>query len=90
MLALDVTPMSWPVGMGGLFEGIYDLVANRLMQPSGDSRGFEGKAATFSRARRSEARRDLVRTGAARLRDEAELAMGGYARSTRRPIATAT
>src|SRR3954468_6110770 len=35
MLALDVTPMSWPVGMGGLFEGIYDLNANRLMQPSG-------------------------------------------------------
>src|SRR3954463_3895298 len=26
MLALDVVPMTWPVGMGGEFEGIYDLV----------------------------------------------------------------
>src|SRR3546814_16682506 len=48
MLALDVCPMSWPVGMGGQFEGIYDLYTNRLMQPTGDSRIFEGKMSQFS------------------------------------------
>src|ERR1051325_3696595 len=37
-LALDVCPMSWPVGMGGEFEGIYDFAGNRLMQPSGPSK----------------------------------------------------
>src|SRR3546814_6697468 len=48
MLALDVSPMSWPVGMGGQFEGVYDLYTNVLRQPSGDSRMFEGKVAQFS------------------------------------------
>jgi len=78
MLALDVTPMSWPVGMGGLFEGIYDLYANRLMQPSGDSRAFEGKAATFSGLDDPKLADTLSEQGLQRLRDEAELAMGGY------------
>jgi peptide chain release factor 3 len=26
-LALDVSPMNWPVGMGGTFQGLYDLTA---------------------------------------------------------------
>ena len=41
-LALDVCPMSWPVGMGGQFEGVYDLARNRLMQPTGPAREFDG------------------------------------------------
>src|SRR3546814_11028214 len=43
-LALDVCPMNWPAGMGGQFEGIYDLVDPALMVPGGDaSRMYEGK-----------------------------------------------
>ena len=36
-LALDVTPLSWPVGMGRDFLGCYDLVNDRLilMKPDG-------------------------------------------------------
>ena len=30
-LALDVTPMSWPVGFGQNFKGIYDLARNRML-----------------------------------------------------------
>ncbi len=30
-LALDVSPASWPIGMGRDFLGIYDLFANTLM-----------------------------------------------------------
>src|SRR3546814_13618527 len=42
-LALDVCPMNWPVGMGGLFEGVYDLVDPAIMKPGGDaSRMYEG------------------------------------------------
>ncbi|MGJ3648540.1 peptide chain release factor 3 [Sphingomonas sp. GlSt437] len=43
VLALDVAPMSWPVGMGGTFEGILDLATNRISRPEGDSRTFQGK-----------------------------------------------
>jgi peptide chain release factor 3 len=78
MLALDVKPMSWPVGMGGLFEGIYDLHANRLMMPSGDSKAFEGKSAQLS-GLDDPALADLLSPDALkRLGEEAELAMVGY------------
>lgn len=43
MLALDVAPMSWPVGMGGTFEGVLDLASNRISRPDGDSRTFQGR-----------------------------------------------
>jgi peptide chain release factor 3 len=42
-LALDVVPMSWPVGMGGTFQGVLDLASNRISRPEGDSREFLGK-----------------------------------------------
>ena len=65
-LALDVCPMSWPVGMGGEFRGVYDLVRDNLAMPEGDSRTFQGKtedAPTLPEA----------------IRDEVELAQAGYA-----------
>ncbi|MBB4640678.1 peptide chain release factor 3 [Rhizorhapis suberifaciens] len=79
MLALDVCPMSWPVGMGGQFEGIYDLYANRLMQPTGDSRNFEGKSFKFSGLGDPKLAETLSAEGLERLREEAELAQAGYA-----------
>ncbi|ODU68732.1 MAG: peptide chain release factor 3 [Novosphingobium sp. SCN 66-18] len=42
-LALDVVPMSWPVGMGGLFQGVLNLATNTISRPEGDSREFLGK-----------------------------------------------
>ncbi|HUZ64438.1 MAG TPA: peptide chain release factor 3 [Acetobacteraceae bacterium] len=30
-LALDVCPMTWPIGMGGLFRGCWDLAGRRLI-----------------------------------------------------------
>ncbi|MFC4293615.1 peptide chain release factor 3 [Novosphingobium tardum] len=42
-LALDVSPMSWPVGMGGQFQGILDLATGHVSRPEGDSREFLGK-----------------------------------------------
>jgi peptide chain release factor 3 len=33
-LALDVTPATWPIGMGGTFRGVYDLWRNRLLLPA--------------------------------------------------------
>jgi peptide chain release factor 3 len=42
-LALDVAPMSWPIGMGGTFEGILDFASGSISRPEGDSREFLGK-----------------------------------------------
>ncbi|MEJ0062238.1 MAG: peptide chain release factor 3 [Alphaproteobacteria bacterium] len=45
-LALDVTPASWPIGMGRDFRGCYDLINDRLilMSRSSGSRVDEGIA----------------------------------------------
>jgi peptide chain release factor 3 len=34
-LQLDVSPRNWPVGMGGLFHGLYDLAEEQLLLPDG-------------------------------------------------------
>ncbi|MBS0255994.1 MAG: GTP-binding protein, partial [Proteobacteria bacterium] len=64
-LALDVCPMSWPVGMGGTFEGILDLASRRVSRPEGDSREFLGKV-------------DENPPLPAEVAEEVELAEGGY------------
>lgn len=66
ILALDVAPMSWPVGMGGLFEGILDLTTGKVSRPEGDSRAFLGKI-------------DDSPTLPADIAEEVELAQAGYA-----------
>jgi len=42
-LALDVSPQSWPVGMGGQFEGVLNLTTGKISRPDGDSREFLGR-----------------------------------------------
>ena len=42
-LALDVSPQSWPIGMGGLFEGVLNFATDILSLPEGESREFKGK-----------------------------------------------
>ena len=78
-LALDVCPMSWPVGMGGTFEGIYDFAKNRLRQPTGASKEIEGKETHVSGLDDPALADVLSEDGLALLREEAELAQGGYA-----------
>ncbi|OHT19683.1 MULTISPECIES: peptide chain release factor 3 [Edaphosphingomonas] len=71
-LALDVCPMIWPVGMGGTFEGLYDLAGHRLLPAAGGSVQVAG----LDDPRLDE----LVSADAlAKLREEAELAGAGYA-----------
>jgi peptide chain release factor 3 len=64
MLALDVVPMAWPVGMGGEFEGVLDFATGKISRPEGPSREFLGQ-------------RDQS-TLPERYADEVELAQGGY------------
>ncbi len=64
MLALDVSPQAWPVGMGGLFEGVLDFASGEIARPDGPSKEYLG-------------RRDREALPQA-FADEAELAQGGY------------
>lgn len=78
LLALDVTPMTWPVGMGGQFEGIYDLMTNRLLLPEGDSREFQGKVIQTSGLDDPQLDAILSPDNLAKLREDVELAQAGY------------
>jgi len=79
LLQLDVAPMTWPVGMGGTFEGVFDLVSNRLLLPEGDSREFQGKVIQTSGL--DDAQLDAIVScdNLIKLREEVELAQVGYA-----------
>ena len=42
MLALDVSPQAYPVGMGGQFEGVLDFASGCVARPEGPSKEFKG------------------------------------------------
>ncbi|MDB5718632.1 MAG: peptide chain release factor 3, partial [Sphingomonas bacterium] len=79
MLQLDVCPMSWPVGMGGEFEGVYDLHRNRLLRPPAGGGAFEGDAIAVDGLNDERLDSLLSAPALAGLRENAELAVGGYA-----------
>ena len=64
MLALDVSPQMWPIGMGGEFEGLLDFATETISRPEGPSREFLGLRDTAPIPQR--------------FLDEIELARGGY------------
>lgn len=78
LLALDVTPMTWPVGMGGTFEGIYDLANKRLLLPEGDSREFHGKVIQTTGLDDPQLDAIVSAENLAKLRENVELAQAGY------------
>ena len=47
-LALDVSPMVWPVGTGSVFHGCYDLRANRFLQTDPSRNNAYGEAIACS------------------------------------------
>ena len=65
VLALDVCPMNWPIGMGGEFEGVLDFASGRISRPTGASRQFQGETDGAVLPDR--------------FAEEVELAQGGYA-----------
>ncbi len=79
LLQLDVTPMTWPVGMGGQFEGIFDLRTNTLLLPEGPSREFHGKVVQTSGLDDPQLDSLISPENLAKLREDAELALAGYA-----------
>ena len=78
-LALDVAPMSWPVGMGGLFEGVYDFETDELHRPSGPAKTFDGDTLDVTGMDDPKLAETLSEDGLARLTEEGLLAREGYA-----------
>jgi peptide chain release factor 3 len=79
ILALDVSPMSWPVGMGGTFEGIYDLYGNRLLRPPAGGGAYEGDITQVADMDDPKLEALLSPEGVANLRENAGLGLAGYA-----------
>ena len=77
-LALDVVPMSWPAGMGGQFEGVWDLRSHELLRPApGSAKEFQGDRHTLTGLDDPKLAELLTPAALERLREEAELA-GAY------------
>jgi peptide chain release factor 3 len=73
-LALDVTPASWPIGMGRSFLGCYDLLHDELvLVPKGDRKRLSARCKGLSDPKLDEM---LPPDAAARLREEANMARG--------------
>jgi peptide chain release factor 3 len=70
-LALDVTPMLWPVGMGGTLRGVWDFAGNRLLHSGGGATQYTGMHDPALIAA-------LGTDAHAAFAAEAELATGGY------------
>ena len=78
-LALDATPMVWPIGMGGEFRACYDLVDNRLLLPADDdSAGYE-RAIAMESADDPEFDKLIGADFAETARENMALAQEGYA-----------
>ena len=78
MLALDVAPLNWPAGMGGEFKGLYDLRTHKFLRPDGTGTNAAGETVQTTGLDDPLIDR-LCGPIAQRLRDQAELALGGYA-----------
>ena len=76
-LALDVAPVTWPIGMGKRFLGCWDLLADRLILVERGDKAGTGHAIAQCQGLDDAKLDDLLPPAAVRqLRDEVELARG--------------
>ena len=78
-LALDASPVTWPVGMGADFHGTFDLRTNRLLTSAqGRGAGFD-TALQFSGPDDEKLAQHVSEAVLAEFRDQVALAQEGYA-----------
>ena len=75
-LALDVTPASWPIGMGRDFKGCYDLIRDRLILLSKEDRHIAGEGIACEGLDDPKLDELLGKNVANNLREEVEMARG--------------
>jgi peptide chain release factor 3 len=77
-LQLDVCPRNWPVGMGGMFHGLYDLSNDRLLLADKSEGTVPGRIVKVEGLDDDILDRELPEEAVGLLREEAELAQGVY------------
>ena len=75
-LALDVTPASWPIGMGKGFLGCYDLIGNRLVLMERSKGEMPDEGETCDGLDDEKLDRILPDYAVEKLREEVEMARG--------------
>ena len=77
-LGLKVTPMSFPIGMGYNFKGIYDIWSKKLNLFSGDNKQSISEGIQFDDVKNIELDKIIGETAAQTLREELELVYEVY------------
>ena len=77
-LALDVTPMNWPVGAGSTFHGVYDFRKNEFLTSSHGRGGAYDQYLPMSGIEDAALDRMVPADVLAEFRETAELAMSAY------------
>jgi peptide chain release factor 3 len=72
-LALDTAPMTWPVGMGQQFRGVWDIRNNRLLLPGADGTAGYARAIEASGVDDTEVASHLREDVLGELREQMEL-----------------
>jgi peptide chain release factor 3 len=75
-LALDVTPASWPIGMGKAFKGCYDLLNDKLILMDRGSHDAPDQGLTCNGLDDPRLDELLPASAATQLREEVEMARG--------------
>jgi peptide chain release factor 3 len=77
-LQLDVSPRNWPVGMGGLFHGLYDFADDKLLLADRSDGTAPGRVVQLSGMDDPILDETLPADAVAHLREEGELARAAY------------
>ncbi len=77
-LGIKVRPMSWPIGIGDTFKGVYNLYKNNLNLFSGNKTGIEKEVVSISNLSDSTLDECIGEEDANILREEVELVDGVY------------
>lgn len=77
-LGLNVTPMSWPIGMGQDFQGVYDLRNNNLRLFTEQLKQKIGEYVSIDNLEDPRLNEMLGESATEQLREEAELIQGVY------------
>ena len=83
-LGLSVTPLSFPIGMGYDFKGIYNIYEKNINLFSGDSKKNIEDTIAFDDINNPQLEKIIGTKAAAELRDNLELVNGVYPRLTRK------
>jgi peptide chain release factor 3 len=75
-LALDVTPVTWPIGMGRQFRGCYDLIDNRLLLTERGAARGDAESVQLQGTDDPKLDELLPETAVRELREEVEMARG--------------